>query len=300
MKPLLLSLFTDSSHVRHLQELLDCDYCTVNHHTFPDGETYLQIPEEGVGGLKGRDVIILDSLCLPNPKTVPLIFLAETVRELGAKKVGLVCPYLAYMRQDKRFHHGEGITSTYFAKILSNAFDWLVTIDPHLHRRISLDEIYTIPSQVIHANSQIAAWVKENVKHPLFIGPDAESEQWVSSIANLAGAPFVILEKTRSGDQDVQVHVPDLDVYKNNTPVLVDDIISTAQTMIQTIIHLHKKAMKKPVCIGVHAIFAGEAYVNLIKADVLRVVTCNTISHPTNDIDIYPLLIKGIRNFKTA
>jgi ribose-phosphate pyrophosphokinase len=55
----------------------------------------------------------------PNEKILPLIFAAETAKELGATEVGLIAPYLAYMRQDTRFHPGEAITSTYFAKLIS-------------------------------------------------------------------------------------------------------------------------------------------------------------------------------------
>ena len=65
---------------------------------------------------------------------LPLIFAAATARELAAAKIGLVAPYLAYMRQDRRFNPGEAVTSRQVAGLLSSAFDWLVTVDPHLHR----------------------------------------------------------------------------------------------------------------------------------------------------------------------
>lgn len=56
---------------------------------------------------------------------------------------GLVAPYLAYIRQDARFHEGEATSSTHFAGLLSWSFDWLVTVDPHLHRHADLREIFT-------------------------------------------------------------------------------------------------------------------------------------------------------------
>lgn len=295
MKPILLSLYTNPARVQALGSLLGVDCGDVYHHTFPDGEAFLQIKGDVEKVIRGREVIVFDTLQEPDTKTLPLIFLAETARELGAKTVGLVCPYLAYMRQDKRFHPGEAITSTYFAKVMSQSFDWLVTVDPHLHRRASLDEIYTIPSSIVHAGPAIAAWVAQNVEKPFFIGPDAESEQWVSNIAEIAKAPFVILEKTRRGDQDVSISFPDLSPYMTHTPVLVDDIISTARTMIQTVIHLRGHHMKPPLCIGVHGIFAMDAYVTLLQAGVSKIVTCNTISHPTNDIDLLPALSEVIK-----
>lgn len=70
--------------------------------------------------------------------------MAKTLKELGANKICLVAPYLAYMRQDKRFHSGEAITSTIFAQLLSSCLDGMITIDPHLHRIHQLSEIYTM------------------------------------------------------------------------------------------------------------------------------------------------------------
>ena len=77
---------------------------------------------------------------------MPLALVAGTARDLGASSVGLVAPYLAYMRQDRMFRAGEGVTSVYFARLLADSFDWLVTVDPHLHRRRSLTEIYPFPA----------------------------------------------------------------------------------------------------------------------------------------------------------
>lgn len=299
-RPVLVSLFTPEDQLSQLQMLGPYDRVEVNYHMFPDEETYLQIQGDISKDIKGREVIIFDSLNQPNSKFLQLVFLAETLMECGAKRVGLVCPYLAYMRQDKRFKSGEGVTSTYFAKLISSSFDWLMTVDPHLHRLASLDEIYSIPSCVINAGPSIATWVREHVSKPLLIGPDAESEQWVSNIAKLSNVPYIILEKIRRGDQDVSIKFPDFSPYFDHTPVVIDDIISTASTMIKTVTHLNMQQMKKPICIGVHGIFAKDAYLSLLKSGVANVITCNTISHKTNNINLLPTLSEAILKMLTA
>lgn len=258
-------------------------------HSFPDGETLIRIDSD----IKGKDVIALCSLDRPNEKAIDLMFFAETARELGASSIKLIAPYLGYMRQDKRFHKGEAITSNVFAAFVSKYFDSIVTIDPHLHRHKDMGEIYSIPATVVHAAGAVAAWIKENVESPVLIGPDEESEQWVSDIAEIAGVPYTVLQKIRRGDRDVEISIPKIGEYKDRTPVLIDDIISTAQTMIVTIRHLNKAGMKPPVCVGVHAVFAGNAYENLKAAGAGRIVTCNTIVHATNGIDISGLLVQN-------
>ena len=249
---------------------------------FPDGEWYVRIDSE----VSGCGALVVASLDHPDSRVLAAYFVAATARDLGATRVGLVAPYLAYMRQDDRFRPGEGITSTYFSRLISGAFDWIVTVDPHLHRRASLGEIYTIPSRVVHAAPRVSAWIADNVAMPLIIGPDRESEQWVSAVATAAGAPFVVLEKTRRGDRDVEIAVPRLDTYAGRTPVLVDDIISTGRTMVETVEKLRETGMQAPVCAGIHGVFADDAYERLLAAGASRVVTTNTIPHRSNAIDV--------------
>src|SRR3990167_1218431 len=134
MKPILFSLFDQHPLIPIIAEKMNVELGKAVWRDFPDGETYLKIDNK----LQDRKVIILNSLEHQNSKILPLLFLAETARSLGAKRVGLCAPYLSYMRQDKQFQPGEGLTSDYFSALLSRYFDWLVTVDPHLHRHHDL------------------------------------------------------------------------------------------------------------------------------------------------------------------
>lgn len=291
MKPLILSLFDEHPMEKMVARELGYEIGKIILRNFPDEETYIKFENN----LQDREIIILNSLDRPNQKILPLLFVAETAKQLGAKRVGLCAPYLAYMRQDKRFQSGEGITSEYFAKLLSRYFDWLVTVDPHLHRHYNLSEIYSIPNSVLHAALKISEWIAKNVENPILIGPDSESEQWVKVVAKEASAPYLILEKIRLGDKRVEISSPAIEPFLDHTPILVDDIISTARTMIETIHHLKKLKMKLPICLGVHAVFAEDAYDALVNAGIKKVVTCNTINHPTNQIDLSTIIAKGIQ-----
>lgn len=290
MKPMVFSLFPFSSLFLKVLENSDIELGDAILREFPDGETYLKINSN----VKGRNVIVLTSLDQPNKKILPLIFFSKTVKELGAKKIGLIAPYLAYMRQDKRFSTGECISSRHFSGLLSQHFDWLMTIDPHLHRYKSLDEIYTIPTILLHAQDKIIEWIQGNIKNPVIIGPDAESKQWAGSIASKANIPYLILQKNRRGDREVNVSLSNLSEFLSCTPVLIDDIISTGSTMIETIKHLKKIEINPPVCIGIHAIFTKNSYQALKNTGHTRIITCNTIDHMTNTIDLSGLIINAL------
>ena len=257
---------------------------------FPDGETYLRALSE----IKGRSVILICTLDRPDEKFLPIVFACATARAHGAARVGLVAPYLAYMRQDREFKPGEAVTSAVFARALSANVDWLVTVDPHLHRTHALDQIYSVPCRAVHAAPLLAAWIKTNVSRPILIGPDSESEQWVASIARDAGAPYVVLQKTRQGDRDVTVTLPDMGQWRDCVPVLVDDIVSSGRTMIEATEQLLRAGMKAPVCVVIHAVFAAQALSELRRAGATRIVSTNTIAHETNAIDVTPLLVPAI------
>lgn len=256
---------------------------------FPDGETYLRLRTN----VSGKQVAIVCTLDRPDAKFLPLAYAAATARELGASRVGLVAPYLAYMRQDRRFNEGEAVTSTHFARLLSATVDWLVTVDPHLHRHASLDEIYTIPSRVVVADVPLAAWIGQRVTQPLIVGPDTESEQWVSGIASHARCPYVVLAKRRLGDRQVALDMPDLAPMVGHRPVLVDDIIASAGTMIEAARLLAAAGMPRPVCIGIHGVFAGDGF-KALSGIADTIVTTNSIAHPSNGIDLSELLAKAV------
>lgn len=273
-----------------LRQRLDAAPASLAIHRFPDGERCVRI----TGDVAGRAVVLVAALDRPEEKLLPLLFAAATARDLGAATVGLVAPYLPYLRQDRRFHPGEGVSARYFARLLSRAVDWVVTVDPHLHRIGDLGEIFTVPVTVVHAAPLLADWIRARVPRPLLLGPDAESAQWVEAIASLAGAPSALLAKRRLGDAAVEVTLPDLGAYAGRHPVLVDDIVSSGRTMIEAIRLLRESGWPAPVCLAVHPVFAPGAYGAIRAAGAEPIVTCNTLSHPTNGIDVDELVAAAV------
>ena len=276
---------------QRIAERLGVPQCRLESRRFPDGEIYLRLLDE----VQGRHVAVVAQLRDPDPQLPGLLFLADALRGLGASGVGLVAPYLPYMRQDTRFQAGEAITSRSFARLVSDAFAWLVTMDPHLHRIASLDAIYDLRAVAVPSAPSIAAWVRTEVVQPHIVGPDVESEQWVSDVAARAGCSYSVLRKRRSGDRSVELTLPDLEDLRGRTPVLVDDIVSSGQTMATTVRKIAALGFAAPICIAVHPVFAGDAFAALQVAGAARVVSCNTLRHPTNAIDVTSPLAEAIR-----
>lgn len=292
--PLLLVMPGNEKMGENLSQKLKCEMAEVKVERFPDEEAHVTI----AANPKGRSVALVCTLDRPDSKFLPLLFASDAARDLGAAGVGLVAPYLAYMRQDRRFLPGEAVSSASFARVVSHAFDWLVTVDPHLHRIAALSEIYTIETKIVHAAPALARWIADNVPVPLLIGPDSESRQWIAETAASIGARFAVLEKRRTGPKSVEVFFGDPKSIEGESPVLIDDIVSTGNTLIESIKLIHARTGTVPMCIAVHALFSGDAYKNL--SAQARVVTTNTVPHSTNAIDLSHGLADAMRGFMTS
>lgn len=285
LQPLLFALPGNETMAAALARHMGAELGDMEVRRFPDEETYLQLRTDPAG----RSIALVCTLDRPDLKFLPVIFAAAAARQLGAIRVGLVAPYLSYLRQDKRFRPGEAITSESFAKALSSEIDWLVTVDPHLHRYDSLDAIYRVPSRVAASAPAIAAWIAAHVANPLLIGPDIESDQWVASVAALIGAPYKVLTKDRLGDRNVRISLPELEGLTGRTPVLIDDIVSSAQTLLQAARLLRERTSIPSTCIAVHALFAKDSFTELTTV-AGEVVTTNTVPHTSNAIDVLPAI----------
>lgn len=290
MKAVVFAMPGNEDLARDLAALTGAELGGLEYRKFPDRESYLRFATD----VRTRQVVLACSLHDPDSKVLPLLLAAPALRDLGATRVGFAAPYLAYMRQDRRFKEGEAITSTDFARLLSVSFDWIATIDPHLHRRSAMSEIYSIPVLVGHATPVLVNYVRQNADGAFLIGPDEESEQWVAAVASAAGVPHVTLKKERRGDRDVVIGFPDLSAFAGKTPVLVDDVISSGRTMEVAVAQLRKSAFGRPICLAAHGILADDAHARLVAAGASVVVT-NTIPGPAALLDIHPLFAELIK-----
>jgi ribose-phosphate pyrophosphokinase len=272
-----------------LAKLSSAETGAVEVRQFPDGEEYVRVQAD----VAGHNVFLVSRLSRPGGLFLPLVFAARTVRSLGASRLTLVAPYLPYLRQDQVFHEGEALSSKIFADLIGREFDALVTVDPHLHRFTSLDEVYEIPTLTVSSAGLIGSWVRDNVASPVILGPDAESRQWAERVAAAAGAPWAIFEKQRHGDRNVSLSAPDLARWKGHTPVLVDDIIASGTTMVEAARAVIEAGLPAPYCIGIHGPLdraAGKRLEQLAR----RLLTTDTVLNPYSHFQVASVIAHAI------
>ena len=261
---------------------------------FPDGELHLQF----LNDVKGKEVVLVQSLSPePNESLLELVFAGKTAKDLGARKVIGVIPYLAYMRQDKRFMEGECVSNRILSWMLSHSMDKIITVDPHLHRIKSMAELFHIEHKKISANSAIGDYIEKNFsdKNTIIAGPDIESSQWASRIAQSIHYKSVIFLKERFSSRHVKINVTEELDWKGKDVVIVDDIISSGHTMIEAVKEILKRKPRSVHCICVHGIFAEGAFEKLKKAGAKTIISTNSVSHKSNGINLAETIAKEIQ-----
>lgn len=276
---------------RKLADALDMPCHIIQCHRFPDGENKITLPPH-----LPKHVIFCRSLNQPNEKLLELLLTARTARELGAQSLTLVAPYLCYMRQDKAFHPGEAVSQSIVGSFLAELFDNVITVDPHLHRIQYLEQAVPAKHAVsLSATILMADFLRDKLKNPILLGPDSESEQWVSAVAKPNHWIHGVCNKIRHGDQDVEITLPELDL-EGRTVVLIDDVASSGQTIaVAARKCLSKNAAHVDVLVT-HALFAGDCEQRLVQAGIRNIWSTDSVSHESNVISMQKLLGEAVIN----
>jgi ribose-phosphate pyrophosphokinase len=255
-------------------------------HRFPDGES---LPR--VGSALARHAVLVRSLRDPNAKLVEVLLAADALRRAGARRVTLVAPYLPYLRQDALFGPGEPISARVVGRLLAEAFDRVLAVEAHLHRLARLSDV--TPGRSLSAAPALAGFARRLGRGTLLVGPDRESARWVGAVARRAGLAFVVGQKRRSGDRRVRVSLPPLP--RSRRVLVLDDVASTGVTLAETVRALRRAGARDVSAAVVHAVFVPGAEARVRAAGVDRLVSCDTVPHPTNGISVVPLLAAALR-----
>jgi ribose-phosphate pyrophosphokinase len=287
---LLLAFDDEASLAGALAAELHWPLAMIERHVFPDGETRLRLPPSVPDHL-----VLLRGLQQPNAKLTELLLAAAGARELGAGRLTLVSPYLAYMRQDMAFTPGEVVSQRHLGRLLAAAFDAVVTVDPHLHRVATMDEV--VPGRrgvALTAAPLLGSFIAGRVPGALLLGPDEEAGQWVRAAGAFAGLDHAVCLKQRRGDLDVEVTLPSASVA-GRAVVLLDDLASTGRTLVQAARGAFAHGAASVDVAVTHGLFIGDALEQVLAAGVRHVWSTDCVPHASNAVSVVPLLAAALR-----
>jgi ribose-phosphate pyrophosphokinase len=277
------------SQGQRLADRLDVKLAKIILHHFPDSESFVRLPP-----VLPEHVVICRSLNQPNDKLIELLLCAKTARELGAKRLTLIAPYLSYMRQDIANQPGEVVSQRIIGKMLAELFDDVITVDPHLHRISALDQAIPITNAIsLTAANEIGRFLKQKLENALLLGPDSESEQWVANIADITGFDYAIAHKDRIGDKQVEITLPVYN-YHGKPIVIIDDMASTGRTLGKAARQLQAAGCKDIYAVVIHPLFCGDAEAHILQAGIKTIWSTDSIGHPTACIKLDNLLADAL------
>ena len=257
---------------------------------FPDGESLVRVPASA------KTALLYRSLDNPNAKLVELLLAAAALRDGGARRVILIAPYLAYMRQDMAFRQGEAVSQRVIGDLLASRFDGVVTVDPHLHRISSLGEVMpTIPALALSAAPALVAAMGNRIDpRTVLVGPDSESRPWVESLASPLGLDVLVGEKVRNGDRDVSLAIPGIAAVAGRPAILVDDVVSSGTTL-QVCARLLRDAGATAVEAMVTHALSEPGDLARLAQDVTTLRATDSTTSPVGTIPLAGVLAQAIR-----
>ncbi|WP_295721275.1 ribose-phosphate diphosphokinase [uncultured Methanobrevibacter sp.] len=268
---------------------------------FPDGEKYLR-----VHGNVDEEVTIIQSTGFPQDETlVELLFLIRNLKDLGAKKVKVIVPFMGYARQERRFNDGEAISAKIVAELIEMAgADEFASINLH---EDCVRKFFNIPAYNLSAMPAIADYVSEITNDPIIIAPDKGALGFAEEISEILGCNCTYLKKVRLGPDKVETTIADIDESEDNgskveissvkgkEAVIIDDIIATGGTIVNAINILKEHgAVSVNVCC-VHPTLVNDAISKIFAAGAKDLAGTDTLKSDVSSISLAKTIANHLR-----
>ena len=168
-----------------------------------------------------------------------------------------------------------------------------MTVDIHSAEGLAL---FSFPIYSVSAIPSLVRYAKDelDLKDPVVISPDFGGSKRTEAFAQLYGAKFLQLTKTRDRTtggvsvKDSKLEVTDKEVIR------VDDIISQGDTVRAAAEAVLKQGAKKALAICVHGLFVGEAIQKLEKTAISTIVCTNTVPSKFSKVDVTDALVSHL------
>ena len=290
----------------HVARELGEELCYVEIRKFPDGERYLRITED-----VAEEVTVIQSTGYPQDENLmELLFMISNLKDLGAKKVRVVVPYMGYARQEKRFNPGETISAKIVCQLIQAAgADEFITFN--IHEECVLN-FFDIPARNISAMPALAEYLnkkffkKENAK-PLIIAPDKGAYGFAQEISEIIGCDCTYLTKVRLGPDKVETKIVDVrcdsesdntvnvDSVKGMHAIIVDDIIATGGTIVNAINILKQYGAESVDVCCVHPILTNNGATRIYAAGTNKIIGTNSLSSDTSRVSLAKSIADALR-----
>ncbi|MCM8814784.1 MAG: ribose-phosphate pyrophosphokinase [Candidatus Omnitrophica bacterium] len=241
---------------------------------FNDGEISVKIEEN----VRGKDVFIIQPTCSPvNENIMELLVMLDAFRRASPRRITAVIPYYGYARQDRKDRPRVPITAKLVANLLVAAgAQRILTMDLHAPQ---IQGFFDIPVDHLFAAPVIISYLRtRSLKNPVTVAPDVGSVKMARAFAKTINSPLVIVDKRRDGPDSVEAtHL--IGEVDGCEAIIVDDLISTGNTVIEATRVLLEKGAKKVLASCTHPVLAENAASKLANSGLSEIIITDTIPH---------------------
>ena len=262
---------------------------------FPDGENYLRINLEDETIIADKEVIIIQSTGPSssgnqNRRLMELFMMIDSIKRMGAAKIIVVVPYLAYARQDKIFRPGESQFANVIFRILNSfALDELYTVDIHAPE---IMEECSCKAVNIDSMKLLADYIKsKGAKDIVVVSPDKGATDRSKAFANHFGEniPVEIFDKERD-IKTGEIQMSGVLNLKGKDVVISDDIIATGGTMATAIKIAKESGANKIFAVATHALLLEQAKFRILKAGADEIIGTDSIDNEVCQVSLAKII----------
>lgn len=242
---------------------------------FADGEIDVWIKEQ----VNNSNVFIIQSNSPPvNDHIIELALIADALKRSGAHKITAVIPYFGYSRKEKQARVGEPISAKVVADLITaSGITKVVCLDLHADAIVGF---FNVPVIYLSALEVLAKRLKiEKLVSPVVVSPDVGGVKRARNFATILQTPLAVIEKHRQTHLRDQLEVLSVSgEVKGETAIILDDIISTGGTIIESANVLKRASARKIIVCATHAVFANDALANLEKSSIDKIFVTDSIA----------------------
>ena len=239
---------------------------------FPEGEIQVHIKDN----IRGKDVFIVQSTCTPpNDNLMELLILIDAAKRASAKRITAVLPFFGYARQDRKDRPRVPITAKLVANLITVAgADRVLAMDLHAGQ---IQGFFDIPVDHLYSINILGDYFKKlKLDNLVVVTPDVGGTRMARAYAKLLESTFAIVDKRR--EDATKTHVMNIigEVSGKNV-VIVDDLISTAGSLVEAVKALKDAGALEIYAAIVHPVLVGPAIERIQKSDLCKLIVTNSI-----------------------
>jgi ribose-phosphate pyrophosphokinase len=268
--------------------------------SFPDDELHVEIKED----VREHEVFLIQPTSPPvSDHLLELLLLADACRRNGARRVTAVIPYFGYARQDQRAKEGEPLAAKLIADLLSTRIDRLITLDLH---NPAIEGFFSFPVEHLSAVQVLARAVQPVLSQDsVLVAPDLGAVKLAERYADILALPVAYAQKVRLSGRKVEVRQL-IGEIENRFPVLVDDIISTGNTMFSTIQQLLERGCEPHITVvASHGLFVEKALEKFSRLPIDKIIVTDSVLRtdtggfiPLEVVSIKDMVAEAIERFR--